>query len=95
MSRYNQQKLELAQRMAFHCRLCGGPIQMFCCGETFPLSVAERLKLDMEYGLVWCGDEVTLSREMVAACQELLNVMNREGILAAKINADGYVETER
>lgn len=95
MSKYNNQKVALARRLGLRCRICGKLIEMFCCGETFPLSVEDRLRLQMEYGRVWCGDEVELSAQMTALCQDLLNAMNREGILAVKINADGLVETER
>lgn len=45
MSKYNQQKLERAQKLALPCQFCGNPIRMFCCGETFPLSTESRLKL--------------------------------------------------
>ena len=95
MSKYNNQKVDLARRLGLRCRICGKSIEMFCCGETFPLSTMDLLKIQMEYGRVWCGDDVELSARMTAACQELLNVMNQEGVLALKINADGLVETER
>lgn len=95
MSQYNRQKVELAQRLGLPCRICGGQIKMFCCGETFPLSTENHLRVQMEYGRVWCGDDVELSARMTAACQELLNVMNQEGVLSLKLNADGLVETER
>ena len=45
MSRYNQQKLERAQKLSLPCQHCGNTIEMFCCGETFPLSTESRLKL--------------------------------------------------
>ena len=95
MSKYNNQKVELAQRLGLRCRICGNTIKMFCCGETFPLSTMDLLKVQEEYGRVWCGDDVELSAGMTVACQALLNEMNQAGVLSLKINADGLVETER
>lgn len=95
MSLYNNQKVELAQRLGLPCKLCGGPIKMFCCGETFPLSPENQLRVQMQYGRVWCGDDTTLSVRLTNACQELLNAMNAENVLSLKLNADGLVETTR
>jgi len=95
MSKYNHQKVDLARRLGLRCRICGKLIEMFCCGETFPLSTMDLLKIQEEYGRVWVGDAVELSDRMVGACQELLNVMNQEGILALKLSADGLVECDR
>jgi len=95
LSKYNNQKVELAQRLGLRCRICGNTIKMFCCGETFPLSTMDLLKVQEEYGRVWCGDDVELSAGMTVACQALINLMNQEGVLSMKISAEGLVETER
>ena len=95
MSLYNNQKVELAQRLGLPCKLYGGPIKMFCCGETFPLSPENQLRVQMQYGRVWCGDATELSVRLANACQELLNAMNAENVLSLRLNADGFVETDR
>jgi len=45
LSEENQRRLKKAQELGMCCERCGQPIVMFCCGWTFPVSFADRKKV--------------------------------------------------
>lgn len=88
--------LKNAQELGMECRYCGQRIQMFCCGETLPLTPKDRARAEMEYGKLWTnGDAELLSKEMCALLQQALLMMEKEKITEIRLHADGYVQCER
>lgn len=96
MAEVSKKKLKAARELGMNCVKCGGPIEMFCCGETLPLSSRDELRLQMDYGKLWThGDAELLSKPMCAKLQELLVMMYEEKITEVRIHSDGYVQCER
>lgn len=96
MEGVSQKKLELAKELGMNCCKCGGPIDMFCCGETLPLNPKDELRLQMDYGKLWThGDADLLSPKMCKTLQELLNLMFEEKIIEIHLHNDGYIQCDR
>ena len=96
MAAHTAKVLKNAQELGMECCHCHGPIQMFCCGETMPLSPRDKVRAEMEYGKLWTdGDAEILSKELCALLQEVLNRMEKEKIVGIRIDADGFVQCEK